>query len=252
MMLWEEAVHWAVDRAGYLSGGLCPSWLISLPLWLLWTVAGLFARPAAAADCAAPHCTTRAAAPPQEIRDWMDAPGNSDEFLLLYFDDQPNLQTWVGGAGWVEGWMAGWWLDGCSVWGLAGWVGVWVSGWVGARFARPTCTLGWVVDGGVGGARAAGKVSSVRSSEASAQSGRLACGGPLSGSQPVEVRVCAPSPPLHPSRSRLHCLCSYTHFQLCLPSPLSLSLPSPTTAGQAGPPPERHPGHLPSLLDIQR
>ncbi|KAI3432222.1 hypothetical protein D9Q98_003784 [Chlorella vulgaris] len=30
----------------------------------------------------------------QEIRDWMDAPGNSDEFLLLYFDDQPNLQTW--------------------------------------------------------------------------------------------------------------------------------------------------------------
>jgi hypothetical protein len=26
----------------------------------------------------------------------MDEPRNADEFLLLYFDDQPNLQTWVG------------------------------------------------------------------------------------------------------------------------------------------------------------
>jgi hypothetical protein len=25
----------------------------------------------------------------------MDAPQNADEFLILYFDDQPNLKTWV-------------------------------------------------------------------------------------------------------------------------------------------------------------
>ena len=32
----------------------------------------------------------------QEIRDWLDAPGNEQEFLIVFFDDQPNLQTWVG------------------------------------------------------------------------------------------------------------------------------------------------------------
>lgn len=32
----------------------------------------------------------------QEIKEWMVAPENADEFLILYFDDQLNLQTWVG------------------------------------------------------------------------------------------------------------------------------------------------------------
>lgn len=31
----------------------------------------------------------------QEIRAWMDRPENEKEFLMLYFDDQANLQTWV-------------------------------------------------------------------------------------------------------------------------------------------------------------
>ena len=32
----------------------------------------------------------------QEVRTWMDAPGNDKEFVMLYFDDQANLATWVG------------------------------------------------------------------------------------------------------------------------------------------------------------
>ena len=31
----------------------------------------------------------------QEVRAWMDRPDNAQEFLMLYFDDQANLQTWV-------------------------------------------------------------------------------------------------------------------------------------------------------------
>jgi len=31
----------------------------------------------------------------EEIGEWMAAEGNEDEFLVLFFDDQPNLETWV-------------------------------------------------------------------------------------------------------------------------------------------------------------
>jgi hypothetical protein len=31
----------------------------------------------------------------QEIRVWMDRPENRDEFLILYLDDEPDLQSWV-------------------------------------------------------------------------------------------------------------------------------------------------------------
>lgn len=33
----------------------------------------------------------------QEVKAWMDRPENALEFVILYFDDQANLQTWVGG-----------------------------------------------------------------------------------------------------------------------------------------------------------
>ena len=39
---------------------------------------------------------------------------------------------WVGGLGWVAGWLGGWvagWLGGLG-W-VAGWLGGWVGGWVG-------------------------------------------------------------------------------------------------------------------------
>jgi hypothetical protein len=34
----------------------------------------------------------------QEVRDWMDDPANEEEFLVLYFDDQPDLGTWVSSS----------------------------------------------------------------------------------------------------------------------------------------------------------
>jgi hypothetical protein len=32
----------------------------------------------------------------QEIAEWMAAPGNEDEFVTLFFDDQSDLGDWVG------------------------------------------------------------------------------------------------------------------------------------------------------------
>lgn len=31
----------------------------------------------------------------EEVAAWMGAPGNEDELVVLFFDDQPNLATWV-------------------------------------------------------------------------------------------------------------------------------------------------------------
>lgn len=31
-----------------------------------------------------------------EVKAWMDEKKNEEEFLILYFDDQPDLLTWVG------------------------------------------------------------------------------------------------------------------------------------------------------------
>ncbi len=34
----------------------------------------------------------------QEIAEWMAAPGNEDEFVTLFFDDQTDLGDWVRAA----------------------------------------------------------------------------------------------------------------------------------------------------------
>lgn len=31
----------------------------------------------------------------QEVHDWLTAPQNADDFVMIYFDDQPDLLTWV-------------------------------------------------------------------------------------------------------------------------------------------------------------
>ena len=31
----------------------------------------------------------------KEVKAWMDQPGNQEEFVVLFFDDQPDLTSWV-------------------------------------------------------------------------------------------------------------------------------------------------------------
>ena len=31
----------------------------------------------------------------EEVRDWLDRPGNEREFVVMFFDDQEDLQAWV-------------------------------------------------------------------------------------------------------------------------------------------------------------
>lgn len=76
----------SVDPAVVVHAGLCEP----LPAHLTNCLAGWLAGPLLSIGA-------------QEIKGWMDAPQNADEFLILYFDDQPNLKTWVrAGLGWVN------------------------------------------------------------------------------------------------------------------------------------------------------
>lgn len=89
--------------------------------------------------CAPARPPSRSGTPPpadpvppwQEVKAWMDRPENALEFVILYFDDQPNLQAWVSGT--RVGAVASWRLVRSALGGAKGWP----SPWHGAVPAEP-------------------------------------------------------------------------------------------------------------------